>query len=96
VIQLTWTGFIWQRFTHQQPECIGFWCIRHLRGTGKDGKEWKLSEKKWALCFPPLILAINIFEAVTRDFQVGAIYSVPTIEFYTIRFNTISVVPGTT
>ena len=61
--------------------CIGFWCIRHLRGTGKDGKFWKLSDKKWALCFPPLILAINILEAVTRDFQVGATYSVPTIEF---------------
>lgn len=25
---------------------------------------------KWALCFPPLILAINICEAVFRDFQV--------------------------
>jgi len=61
--------------------CIGFWCIRHLRGAGKDGKVWKLSDKKWALCFPPLILAINIIEAVARDFQVGATYSVPTIEF---------------
>jgi hypothetical protein len=61
--------------------CIGFWCIRHIRGVGKNGKEWKLSDKKWALCFPPLILAINIIEAVTRDFQVGAIYSVPTIEY---------------
>ncbi|MFQ9742542.1 MAG: DUF5692 family protein [Slackia sp.] len=29
-----------------------------------------LYEKKWALCFPPLILAINIAEAVIRDFQV--------------------------
>lgn len=27
---------------------------------------------KWALCFPPLILAINIAEAVVRDFQVSA------------------------
>jgi hypothetical protein len=36
---------------------------------------------KWALCFPPLILAINILEAVTRDFEVGATYTVPTIEF---------------
>ena len=61
--------------------CIGFWCIRHLRGKRKDGSEWKLSEMKWALCFPPLILAINIIEAVTRDFEVGATYTVPTIEF---------------
>ena len=61
--------------------CIGFWFIRHLRGTGKDGKVWKLSEKKWALCFPPLILAINILEAVMRDFQVGATYSITSIEY---------------
>lgn len=61
--------------------CIGFWCIRHLRGKRKDGTEWRLSEMKWALCFPPLILAINIIEAVMRDFEVGATYTVPTIEF---------------
>jgi hypothetical protein len=55
--------------------CIGFWCIRHLGGKDKlTGKEWRLSEKKWALCFPPLILAINICEAVVRDFQVGIQY----------------------
>jgi hypothetical protein len=55
--------------------CIGFWCIRHLKGKNKStGKEWKLSEMKWALCFPPLILAINILEAVARDFQVGLQY----------------------
>jgi len=55
--------------------CIGFWAIRHVKGTRKDGSTWKLSEKKWALCFPPLILAINILEAVTRDFQVGRVYA---------------------
>jgi hypothetical protein len=55
--------------------CIGFWCIRHVKGKNKlTGKEWKLSEFKWALCFPPLILAINIVEAVTRDFQIGMQY----------------------
>lgn len=41
--------------------CLGFWCIRYIPG---------LDKKKWALCFPPLILAINICEAVARDFQV--------------------------
>lgn len=52
--------------------CIGFWCIRHVRGTNKaTGREWRLADKKWALCFPALILAINILEAVIRDFQVG-------------------------
>lgn len=55
--------------------CIGFWCIRHLHGTNKKtGKEWRLSENKIALCFPPLILAINICEAVARDLEVGMNY----------------------
>ncbi|MBU3129871.1 DUF5692 family protein [Clostridium tagluense] len=56
--------------------CIGFWCIRHFKGKNKlTGKEWRLSDKKWILCFPPLILAINIMEAVIRDFQVGIQYA---------------------
>lgn len=42
--------------------CIGFWCIRHVK---------KLSSNRIALCFPPLILAINICEAVLRDFEIG-------------------------
>lgn len=55
--------------------CIGFWCIRHVKWKNKlNGKEWRLCDKKWALCFPPLILSINILEAVTRDFQVGIQY----------------------
>lgn len=56
--------------------CIGFWLIRHLKGKNKQtGKEWRLSEKKWALFFPPLILGINILEACARDFQIGMLYS---------------------
>ena len=31
--------------------------------------------KKVALCFPPLILAINIMEACVRDFQIGLNYA---------------------
>ncbi len=55
--------------------CIGFWCIRHVRGTSKKtGKEWALADNKIALCFPPLILAVNILEAVIRDFEVGSKY----------------------
>lgn len=55
--------------------CIGFWCIRHVKWKDKStGKECRLSDKKWALCFPPLILAINIMEAVIRDFQIGIQY----------------------
>ena len=55
--------------------CIGFWLIRHLHGVNKKtGKVWRLAENKIALCFPPLILAINILEAVARDIQVGLQY----------------------
>lgn len=57
--------------------CIGFWCIRHLKGTNKrTGKAWRLADFKAALFFPPLILAINIAEAVVRDFEVGRTYAV--------------------
>lgn len=45
--------------------CIGFWIIRHVKG---------VSSKKWVLCFPPLILAINICEAVARDFQIYGLH----------------------
>ena len=56
--------------------CIGFWLIRHLHGTNKKtGKTWYLSDYKLALCFPPLILAINILEAVARDIEVGMNYA---------------------
>jgi len=56
--------------------CIGFWLIRHLKGTNKKtGEKWRLSDKKWALFFPPLILAINILEACVRDFQIGMQYA---------------------
>ncbi|MFA9377684.1 MAG: DUF5692 family protein [Lachnotalea sp.] len=56
--------------------CIGFWCIRHLHGTNKNtGKTWSLSTNHIALIFPPLILAINICEAVVRDIEVGINYS---------------------
>ncbi len=55
---------------------IGFWLIRHYvkkdKVTGK--VKWRLSSQKWALYFPPLILAVNILEAVARDFEVGFTY----------------------
>jgi hypothetical protein len=51
---------------------VGFWCIRHLKGTNKDtNKEWKLVDTKFAMLFPPLILALNILQAVVRDIQIG-------------------------
>lgn len=56
--------------------CIGFWLIRHIKGrkNKRTKKQWRLADVKWVLFFPPLILAINIIEAVTRDFQVGTLY----------------------
>jgi len=56
--------------------CIGFWLIRHLEGTKKDGTKWRLANKRIALCFPPLILSVNILEACVRDAQVGMEYAV--------------------
>ena len=35
---------------------------------------WRLANSKIALCFPPLILAVNILEAVARDVEVGMQY----------------------
>lgn len=56
--------------------CIGFWLIRNLKFTSKKtGKEWRLADNKIALCFPPLILAVNILEAVFRDIEVGLNYA---------------------
>ncbi|MEI7892902.1 MAG: DUF5692 family protein [Myxococcales bacterium] len=55
--------------------CVGFWAIRFIKGTDeKTGKEWRLVDSQWALAFPPAILAINIMEAVMRDFEVGSLY----------------------
>ncbi|MBC3797346.1 DUF5692 family protein [Acetobacterium tundrae] len=56
--------------------CIGFWCIRHVKWQNKaTGKERRLADIKWVLGFPALILAINILEAVSRDFQIGTQYA---------------------
>ena len=55
--------------------CLGFWLIRHVKMTNKKtGEEWRLADKKWALWFPPIILSINILEAVIRDFEIGMNY----------------------
>jgi len=45
--------------------CIGFFLLRHVKGA---------AGKKWVLSFPAFILAINILEAVVRDFQIGGLH----------------------
>jgi hypothetical protein len=57
----TGTWFNWVKTYSVLAGCIGFMAIRYIPG---------LVEKKWILAFPPLILALNIFEACIRDFQV--------------------------
>ena len=51
------------------------WCIGHIRKTDARGNvTWRLADVKWFLVIPALFLAINISEAVARDFQVGMTY----------------------
>lgn len=66
----TGTWFNWVKTYSALAGCLGFMALRFVSWTGRDGQTHHLYEKKWALCFPPLILAINIAEAVLRDFQV--------------------------
>ena len=66
----TGTWFNWVKTYSALAGCLGFMALRYIKWTGKDGQVHHLYEKKWALCFPPLILAVNIAEAVLRDFQV--------------------------
>jgi len=56
----TGTWFNWVKTYSALAGCLGFMAIRFIP---------ELAKKKWALCFPPLILALNILEACIRDFQ---------------------------
>ena len=66
----TGTWFNWVKTYSALAGCLGFMALRFVKWRGKDGRIHHLYEKRWALCFPPLILAVNIAEAVIRDFQV--------------------------
>lgn len=54
------TWFHWAKVYSALAGCLGFLAIRNIKS---------LSTNKYALLFPPLILSINILEAVVRDFQ---------------------------
>lgn len=61
------TWFHWAKVYSALAGCLGFLVIRNIKG-------W--STNKYALMFPPLILSINILEAVIRDFQSYSINGV--------------------
>lgn len=58
----TGTWFHWVKVYSALAGCLGFMLLRYRP---------KIAANKWALVFPPAILAINIFEACIRDFEVG-------------------------
>lgn len=60
----TGTWFHWVKVYSALAGCLGFMAIRYVP---------RLARNKYMLMFPPLILAINIAEAVVRDFQVGGL-----------------------
>lgn len=57
----TGTWFVWVKTYSALAGVLGFMAIRYIPG---------LAQNKWALRFPPFILALNILEAVIRDFEV--------------------------
>ncbi|MBI4927326.1 MAG: hypothetical protein HY835_06145, partial [Anaerolineae bacterium] len=55
------TWFHWAKVYSALAGCLGFLAIRNIKGWGTN---------KYALLFPPFILALNILEAVVREFQI--------------------------
>jgi len=60
------TWFHWVKVYSALAGCLGFAYIRYNK---------KAAANKYWLLFPPLILAVNILEAVVRDFQCYMLYS---------------------
>lgn len=52
--------FHWVKVYSALAGVVGFMALRHIKG---------LDKKKYLLLFPPLILSLNILEAVFREFQ---------------------------
>ncbi|MEP7762757.1 DUF5692 family protein [Sanguibacter sp. 25GB23B1] len=57
----TGTWFHWVKVYSALAGCLGFMALRYIP---------RVAKNKYALMFPAAILALNIFEAVIRDFQV--------------------------
>ncbi|MCE1180488.1 MAG: DUF5692 family protein [Micrococcales bacterium] len=62
----TGTWFHWVKVYSALAGCLGFLAIRFIKGA---------AASKWWLAFPPAILALNILEAVIRDFQVYGMHA---------------------
>ncbi|MER1996540.1 MAG: DUF5692 family protein [Arthrobacter sp.] len=60
----TGTWFHWVKVYSALLGCLGLMLIRYVP---------RLAKNRWMLLFPPLILAVNIAEAVTRDFEVAGL-----------------------
>ncbi|WP_421743001.1 DUF5692 family protein [Cellulomonas sp.] len=60
----TGTWFHWVKVYSALAGCLGFMLLRYVG---------RLSKNRWMLLFPALILALNIGEAVIRDFQVAGL-----------------------
>jgi hypothetical protein len=58
--------FYWVKSYSVFAGCLGFMAIRFVPG---------LAKNKWALFFPAFILALNIGEAVVRDFEVYTLHA---------------------
>jgi len=54
------TWFHWAKVYSALAGCLGFLALRFIKGAANN---------KYLLLFPPFILALNIMEAVIRDFQ---------------------------
>ncbi len=55
------TWFAWAKVYSSLAGCLGFMAIRYSE---------KLSKNKYMLLFPPIILSVNILEAVVREFEL--------------------------
>ena len=60
----TGTWFHWVKVYSALAGCIGFMALRYIKGA---------SANKYVLMFPAVILAVNILEAVIRDFECYSI-----------------------
>ena len=62
----TGNWFNWSKTYSALAGCVGFMLMRYIPNATKH---------KWVICFPPLILAINICEAVFRDFEAYSFHA---------------------